>query len=120
MTRRRLAHASSSASSSWAHWRIKNGPAFDGEIAVARLEGMTQPTADGQHQQRGVDQALNDRFVAAWHVVDSKLRLELSKEQLDFPAHRVDRRDCICGYRIGAGDVDAMLSGLGVPARNHS
>src|SRR5262249_5693525 len=81
---------------------------------------MTQPTADGQHQQRGVDQALNDHFVAAWHVVDSKLRLELSKEQLDFPAHRVDRRDCFCGYRIGAGDVDAMPSGLGVPARNHS
>src|SRR5262249_40877831 len=81
---------------------------------------MTQPTADGQHQQRGVDQALNDHFVAAWHVVDSKLRLELSKEQLDFPAHRVDRRDCIGGYRIGGGDVEPMSSVLGVPARNHS
>lgn len=78
-------------------------------VGAAR-ELTTQVAAESEREKRREEHALGGGLVAAGHVFEVQLGLELAKEQLDLPPHRVHLRGNGGGEREdwGAGQIESM------------
>ena len=77
-------------------------------------------SADGQCQQRCVQEALGNVPAATAEIVDSVLGLELAEQQLDLPTGGVDSRDVLEAELLSGnvGQVEVVATCCGVPHTN--
>ena len=82
-----------------------------------------KPSADGQGEQRCVEEALGNVPAATAEIVDSVLGLELAEQQLDLPTGGIDSRDVLevelLSGHIGQVEVVALCRGVPHPNDPH-